>query len=101
MAQKCSCMFFNTTCRSHKSVMIIRRNQVVGGITYRPYVRLGSNSYYSCCFLLIPTSSALLYYYIFLGGVELTSLIRKLSLTDLGKGEGHLLLFSILFELQS
>ncbi|KAI5589756.1 hypothetical protein BDE02_05G183100 [Populus trichocarpa] len=24
--------------RSHKSVMIIRRNQVVGGITYRPYV---------------------------------------------------------------
>ncbi|KAJ6920567.1 histone acetyltransferase GCN5 [Populus alba x Populus x berolinensis] len=38
MAQKCSCMFFNTTCRSHKSVMIIRRNQVVGGITYRPYV---------------------------------------------------------------
>ncbi|XWS76324.1 hypothetical protein CRYUN_Cryun01aG0166200 [Craigia yunnanensis] len=25
--------------RSHKSVMVIRRNQVVGGITYRPYVR--------------------------------------------------------------
>ncbi|XP_057994229.1 histone acetyltransferase GCN5-like isoform X4 [Hevea brasiliensis] len=24
--------------RSHKSVMVIRRNQVVGGITYRPYV---------------------------------------------------------------
>ncbi|KAB1208830.1 Histone acetyltransferase GCN5 [Morella rubra] len=25
--------------RSHKSVMVIRRNQVVGGITYRPYAR--------------------------------------------------------------
>ncbi|CAL5432873.1 unnamed protein product [Camellia sinensis] len=24
---------------NHKSVMVIRRNQVVGGITYRPYVR--------------------------------------------------------------
>ncbi|KAF6148369.1 hypothetical protein GIB67_025588, partial [Kingdonia uniflora] len=25
-------------CRSHKSVMVIRHNQVVGGITYRPYI---------------------------------------------------------------
>ncbi|CAL5432867.1 unnamed protein product [Camellia sinensis] len=27
---------------NHKSVMVIRRNQVVGGITYRPYVRRGN-----------------------------------------------------------
>ncbi|XP_022857025.1 histone acetyltransferase GCN5-like [Olea europaea var. sylvestris] len=31
-------LFCSIWCRNHKSVMVIRRNQVVGGITYRPYV---------------------------------------------------------------
>ncbi|KAF3658076.1 hypothetical protein FXO38_13386 [Capsicum annuum] len=31
--------------RNHKSVMVIRLNLVVGGITYRPYVRLGGKSF--------------------------------------------------------
>nr|XP_011471063.1 PREDICTED: histone acetyltransferase GCN5-like isoform X3 [Fragaria vesca subsp. vesca] len=35
--------------RSHKSVMVIRLNHVVGGITYRPYVsqRFGEIAFYA------------------------------------------------------
>lgn len=36
-------------CRNHKSVMVIRRNLVVGGITYRPYIRY----HFSCVFLVL------------------------------------------------